>query len=302
MTGPTAGGGVAATIRPAAPDDLPAVRAILAAHGNDDPPGQLRGPDVVGPYLRHLLAAHRVLVSDLPGAGVVAFGAVADVGSSWHLADLFALPERVGQGLGRPLLAALYGDHQWPRTTFASEHPLALPVYVRAGMAARWVALYLRAGPDAVRRAADDPCARGVEVIGGDPARLAALEREWTGADRTRDHGYWTAMSGSDPFLVQDVDGPVGLGYGRDRQTGPSARAVDRLVVRPGADPVGPVLAVLARCLAAGSTLDITLPGPHPVLQVLLEHGFRIEERDTYCSGPTDPVDAERLIPNGGLL
>ncbi len=145
-----------AMIRDASPDDIPAIRAILAGHGNDDPAGHLRGPDIVGPYLRHLLAHHRAMVSETPGDEVVAFGAVVDTDRSWHLADLFVRTDRLGQGLGRPLLAALLGD-RWPRTTFASDDPRALPSYVRAGMAARWVALYLRGGPETVSRAVRHP-------------------------------------------------------------------------------------------------------------------------------------------------
>ena len=297
----TARDAAVAVIRSAAPDDVPAIRAILAAHGNDERPGRLRGPDIVGPYVRHLLAHHRAMVSELPGEGVVAFGAVADVGLAWHLADLFVRPAHLGQGLGRPLLAALYGD-RGPRTTFASDDPRALPLYVRAGMAARWVALYVRAGPADARRAAADPRARALEVVDGDPVAQAELELAWTGADRARDHGLWTAWPGADPFLVRDADGPVAVGYGRDRQTGPAARAVDRLVVRPGAEPIGPVLAAVGRCMANGDTLDVTVPGPHPALPVLLELGARIDDKDIYCAGPGDPIDPAYRLVNGGLL
>ena len=288
-------------IRPATPEDIPAIRAILAAHGNDDPPGQLRGPDIGGPYVAHLIANHVAMVSETPGEGVVAFGAVANAGIAWHLADLFVRPDRLGQGLGRPLLAAMFGD-RWPRTTFASDDPRALPSYVRAGMAARWVTLYVRGGPDDVARAAVDRRARALDVVGGDPAEIAALELAWTGADRTIDHALWTTFSGSDPFVIRDAAGPVAVGFGRDRQVGPAARAVDRLVVRPGTEPVGPVLAAVARCMAAGETMDGTVPGPHPALPVLLELGFRIDDRDIYCAGLTDPVDPERRLVNGGLL
>ena len=291
----------AAVIRLATPEDVPAIRAILAAHGNDEPLGRLRGPDIVGPYLRHLFAHHRAMVSELPGEEVVAFGALADVGLAWHLADLFVHPAHLGQGLGRELLDALYGE-RGPRTTFASDDPRALPLYVRAGMAARWVALYLRGGADEARRAAADPRARALEVVDGDPEQQAALELAWTGADRTRDHALWSAWPGADPFIVRDADGPVAVGYGRDRQIGPGARAVDRLVVRPGAEPVGPVLAAVARCMARGEMLDVTVPGPHPALPVLLELGVRIDDKDIYCAGPTDPIDPAYRLVNGGLL
>ncbi len=291
----------AALVRVATPDDIPSIREILASNGNDAPAGQLRGPDVVGPYLRHLIARHRTLVSELPGTRVVAFGAIADVGLAWHLADLFVHASRLGKGLGRPLLSRLYGDRQ-PRTTFASDDPRALPLYLRARMAARWATLYLRGGPSAARHAGADPRASALEVVDGDPADLTALELLWTGADRSVDRAYWAVMSGSDPFVVRDADGPVAVGYGRDRQIGPAARAVDRLVVRPGAEPVGPVLAAIARCIAHGETLDVTVPGPHPALPDLLEVGLRIEDRDIYCAGPADPVDPTLRLVHGGLL
>ncbi len=290
-----------ATIRAATQDDVAAIREVLAAHGNDDPAGHLRGPDVVGPYLQHLISVHRVLVSELPGTGVVAFGAVADVGASWHLADLFVRPTHLGQGIGRPLLTATFGD-RWPRTTFSSDDSRALPLYVRAGMTARWVTLYVRGGAPEVARAAADPRARALEVVDGDPLELVALEHQWTGADRMRDVVYWTAMSGSDPFVVRDAEGPVAVGYGRDRQVGPDVRAVDRLVIRPGAHPVGPVLSAISRSMAHGEVIEITVPGPSPALAEMLELGFKIDDRDIHCAGPTDPVDPQLRLVNGGLL
>ena len=143
----------AGRIRPATPDDLPALRALLAAHGEDRPPGP-GAADVTGPYLRHLVDNHRVLVTDLAGA-VVAFGATVDTGRCRFLADLWVDPARLGQGLGRPLLAELFGDAP-RRATFASSDPRALPVYVRAGMTPRWVDLYIEGPPrEASGRAAD---------------------------------------------------------------------------------------------------------------------------------------------------
>ena len=56
-----------------------------------------------------------------------------DTGRARMLADLFVEPGRLGQGLGRPLLTALFEDAP-VRATFASSDPRALPLYVRAGM------------------------------------------------------------------------------------------------------------------------------------------------------------------------
>jgi GNAT superfamily N-acetyltransferase len=287
-------------IRPATPDDIPSIRAILVAHGNDDPPDTRRGPDVVGPYLAHLLAHHRMLVSGTPD-GVEGFGAVVDTGRSFMLSDLFVRPDRLGAGIGRPLLGALF-DGCTPRATFSSDDPRALPLYARAGMAPLWPSLYLRADAAVTMRAAAHARGHGVETADADPASFPALERAWTGAGREADHPFWASMAGADPFLVLDADGPVALGYGRGRQAGGGSRALDRLVVRPGADPVAPVLAAVARAAAPGTTVDLCLPGPSPALRVLLDLGVRVVDRDTYMAGPVDLVDPGRLVPDNGML
>ena len=79
------------------------------------------------------------------GGAVVGFGAAVDAGRSVHLADLFVRPDRLGQGIGRPLLDAVFGDAE-RRTTFASDDPRALPIYVRVGMRPLWASLYVE-GP-----------------------------------------------------------------------------------------------------------------------------------------------------------
>ena len=212
--------------RPATPDDIPTIRAILAAHGNDGPVTRV---DIVGPYVRHLVTRHRTLLTEEAGAAV-AFGAVVDAGLAVHLADLFVMPDRLGRGLGRPLLAALFGDEP-RRTTFASDDPRALPLYVRAGMTPLWPTLYVEGDAS---RLAKPP---GLEVVAAAPEELAALELAWTGADRRDDHRFWASQADADPFLVVDRDGPVALAIGRARQVS-DVRVIDRMLVRPGADPV----------------------------------------------------------------
>ncbi len=81
----------------------------------------------------------------------------------------------------------------------------------------------------------------------------------------------------------------------------PDARALERLVVRPDADPVAPILAGLVRA-AGGGQIEGCVPGPNPVLPILLEAGFRIVDQDTFLASDGDLADPERLLPNGGLL
>jgi GNAT superfamily N-acetyltransferase len=287
-------------IRAATPDDIPAIRAILAAHGDDDLPGERRGPDVVGPYVAHLVARHRVLVTEVRD-GVVAFGGVVDTGRSFMLSDLFVRPDRLGRGIGRPLLTALLEGCS-PRATLASGDARALPLYVRVGMVPLWPVLYLRADAAVATRAGVHARGHLLETDDAEPTLLARIERDWTGADRPSDHAFWASLPGADPFVVHDDDGPLAIGYGRDRQVGPDARALGRLGVRPGAAPNGPVLAALARAAARGATVDLCLPGPNPALRVLLDLGARVVDRDTYMAGRVDLVDPARLVPDNGML
>jgi hypothetical protein len=210
------------------------------------------------------------------------------------LADLFVRPELLGQGLGRPLLAALFGEST-ARATFASSDPRALPLYVRAGMTPLWPNLYLEG--TAAQLPALDP---GLTTWDATPEELALLEEAWTGAERHADHAYWAGQPAADAFLVEDESGPVAIGYARAKQ-GSATRALDRLLVRPGADPVAPIVAGLARAARKGR-VQACVPGPNPVLPVLLEHGYHVVDSDQYLASAPDLVDPARLLPNPGLL
>ena len=278
-------------IRPATHDDVPAIRAILAAHGNDGP---IENGDIVGPYVGHFIDHAIALVSERDGE-VVAFGAAIDTGLSRHLADLFVRPDLLGQGIGRPLLDAVFGDTP-ARTTFASDDPRALPLYVRAGMRPLWPMLYLRG--DGSRLPEPE---HGPTIESADPLRLAEVEREWTGIDRSTDHRHWAQTPDVDGFVVvDDRDSPLAIAYARARQTG-SARTLGRLVVRPGAEPVPPTLAAVKRAARGGHVL-VAVPGPNPIISYLLDAGFRIEDHDTFMASDPGLVDPGRILPNSGML
>ncbi len=210
-----------------------------------------------------------------------------------QLGDLFVAPDRLGQGIGRPLLTALY-EGTTNRTTFASDDPRALPLYARAGMSPRWVCLYLDGPSSGIE---PQP---GLDVEPAEPAQLAELERAWTGAFRPVDHEFWATQADADPFLVSDRAGPVAVGYGRARQAS-EARALDRLVVRPDADLVGPALEALRRT-GRGGPVHAVIPGPNPLLQALLERRFLVVDRDQYMASSADLVDPLHKLPNPGLL
>lgn len=275
--------------RPATPEDIPVIRGILAAHGNDGPVTRV---DIVGPYVRHLVTRHRTLLTEEDGVAV-AFGAVVDAGLAVHLADLFVVPDRLGQGLGRPLLTALFRDAP-RRTTFASEDPRALPIYVRAGMTPLWPTLHV------VGDATSLAMPPGLDVVAARPEELAALELAWTGADRADDHRFWASQADGDPFLVVDREGPVALAIGRARQVS-DVRVIDRMRVRPGADPVPAVLAALRRT-DRGTRVVVSLLGPNPVLPALLDLGFHVTDRDQYLASDPGLIDPARFLPNPGML
>lgn len=277
-------------IRAATPDDVGSIRGVLAAHGNDGPADYA---DIVGPYVRHLVAHHRAMVSVQDGS-VIAFGAAVDAGVAVHLADLFVLPDRLGEGIGRPLLAALF-DGAVRRTTFASSDPRAVPLYVRAGMSPWWACLYVEGATASL-----PPTPGFLETASADPAWLAALEKTWTGVDRSIDHAFWASQAAADSFVVAERGEAVAICHARARQASP-ARVIDRLLVRPGADPVPPTLAALRRT-GRGATVRALLQGPSPVLRVLLGAGFLVVDRDQFMASEPDLVDPARLVPNPGML
>ncbi len=276
-------------IRRATLEDMPAIREILAAHDEDEP---VANADIIGPYLRHLISWHRAMVSVEDGT-VVGYGAAVDAGSSTHLADLFVRADRLGQGIGRPLLATLF-EGAVRRTTFSSRDPRALPVYVRAGMAPRWVNLYLE-GDGTSLRAPDRMTASAAE-----PARLAELERTWSGVDRARDHAFWASQADADAFLIVDDHGPLAAGYGHAGQGSPT-RALGRLVIRPDADPTPAVVAAI-RSVSRGGRVTAAVPGLNPALPALLEAGFRIRDQDLAMASQPDLLDPIHLLPNPAML
>ena len=278
-------------IRPATHEDIPAIRAILAAHGNDGP---IENADIVGPYVSHFIDHAIALVSEREGE-VVAFGAAIETATSRHLADLFVRQDLLGQRIGGPLLGAVLAGAP-RRTTFASEDPRAMPLYIRSGMRPLWPMLYLRGDGSRLPEPGHGPT-----IESADPGRLAELEREWTGIDRSTDHRHWGRTPDVDGFVVVGAGGsPLALGHARVRQTG-TARILDRLIVRPGAGPVEPTLAAIRRA-ARGGPIVVAVPGPNPILSHLLEAGFRIEDHDTFMASEPGLVDPERMLPNSGML
>ena len=252
--------------------------------------------DVVGPYLRHLLRFGRARVA-VEDDEVVGFGATIDTGRSVHLADLFVRPDRMGQGIGRPLLADVFGDAA-RRTTFASDDPAALPIYVRAGMRAWWPNLYVEGPADRLPRRRPRRSRRATRP----PTSWPRPSGRGAGTTGRRPGPTGRSRPAADNFVVLDGGQVVAIGSARVRQHS-TLRVLNRLVVHPdgGVDPVPATLAAIRRS-GRGGEVVAAIQGPSPVLRPLLDLGFRIADRDQYMASEPDLFDPARLIPNPGML
>ena len=284
-------GAVAATIRRATAADLGAIDAVHRAH-DDPPPGAAAlepGSHLV--YFGHVLERGLVLVAELDGR-VVGFGASVDTGRAVHLADLFVLPEFLGRGIGGRLLAGVFED-RWPRTTFASDDPRALPLYVRAGMRPYWPNLYV-IGDGRSLEPGDDLVVEPAEAT-----TVAEIEQGWTGVDRSADHARWATRRGNRPFVIRSgSDEPVAVGHARDRVRG-SGRWLDRLIAVPGIDTSAAIVAALRDGSPEDGAIGACIAGPNPVLLRLLDAGFRIADHDTFMASDPSLLDTNWVYDTG---
>ncbi len=277
-------------VRPAVAADIPAMAAILAA--NDE---LVDWPDVPGwPYLEHLMSRARVCVAEA-GDAVVGFGGAIDVGGARFLTDLFVDPARQGQGAGQALLDTVLAGAA-ARMTFSSADPRALALYVRAGMRPWWPLLYL-AGEVASLGAAP-------EGIDWEPASVEVTARwsqTWTGIDRTLDFAHDASLPGGAGFLVRDGGAVAAVGWAR-RARREQGRWLDHVSIAPDADPLSAALGAWHAAAPGGERLMGCVPGPHPVVPVLLEARIRIAERDQWCASDPDLLDLARLLPSPSFL
>lgn len=282
------------SLRTATDGDVPALERVMLATETPPPAEPETPPGAQEPYLAHLVARGHVVLAELGGA-VVGFGATVDTGRAIHLADLFVMPELHGCGIGGRLLAAVFGDAR-RRTTFASDDPRALPLYIRAGMRALWPCLYVAGDPARVAAAAAE---YAVEEI--DLAEMGRLERGWTGVDREPDLLYWAAIPETLAFAVGQAGVPVATGLWRRRIRG-IGHWLDHLQVAPAVVPLPALLAAFRYGARFGDRGGACVPGPSPIVGPLLEAGFRVVDRDTFMASDPGVVDPEREIVNTGML
>jgi GNAT superfamily N-acetyltransferase len=283
-----------ATIRAATEDDVRAIDAVLRAN-DEPPPGEPTYPEgAQDSYLRHLIMRGRTVVAEIDGE-VAGFGATVFNGRLTHLADLFVLPAHHGQGYGGRLVAAAFGD-AFPRTTFSSDDPRALPLYIRAGMAPLWPSLYIAGDPAGL-----PPDPNGLEVVNATLDDVARLEAEWAGVDRSADVAYWSKLIEPCASIILRAGRPVAVGLARGRLNG-IGRWIDRAQVAPDEDPIAPLVALLRRGAGDGNLIGASVAGPSPLLPALLAAGFRIRDQDTFMASDPDLIDPTRILANTGIL
>lgn len=272
-------------IRKAGPVDLDAIIDIASIV---DPPAD--GADVDVSYYEHLLQCGNVSLADASGI-VLGYAATIEAGGTRHLSDLFLHVDARGGGIGRALLDAVWDADAGsvPRQTFASLHPAALPLYMRAGMVPRWPLLYLHGSSATLP---STPLT--VRTIDASAAR--EHEREWLGWDRRREYGYWAHRQGARIFAVLDGDSTVAVGCTVRHR---SAHTLGRLV---GMDQSVMTEALAAAGRWCGDDLLLSAPGMNPVVPMLVGAGWRVVEHDLYCASEPNLVDADRLLPHPGLL
>jgi GNAT superfamily N-acetyltransferase len=270
---------VVTTIRPAGAGDLPQIIAIAKAAGQDED-----WTEVFPSYVSHLMARGSLLVAERAGA-VIGYGGTLQISAGSQaismLTDLFVDPAVHGSGAGRTLLGELWGGAE-RRMTFSSLHANALPLYTSFGVDAWWPLLYLRGD---VRRLDMPP---GWSVAAAAPENAAALERQWTGADRSADHLFWAGRP-----TAAGTTGGAGPEFG-----------ICHLVADPAASPdvaANGVLAVLSWLRPANGEARVCLPAPHRATRALLRSGWRVEEFDLHMASEPGLVDPYRLAPSAAL-
>jgi GNAT superfamily N-acetyltransferase len=281
-------------VRPATEADIPAITAVLEA--NDEP---VVWPDVPrAPYVDHLLSRPRtrVVVGELDGT-VAGIAASIEIGGPRQrfLSDLYVDPARQSRGLGSAMLRAAF-DGVDQRMTFSSSDPRALASYIRNGLRPRWPLLYLEVAAGRLGPHDDD-----VDVRTADVADTSRLSVAWSGIDRTADFAFYARLPDASGFVVMIHDRVAAMGWARRELVPPKGRWLDHASIAPDADPVRAAFAVL-RAAAGGDRLGAAVPGPHPAVAPLLEHGVRIGGQDTFCATDPNLFDPDRIFPSPGLL
>ena len=278
-------------VRAAGTTDIAAIAKVAVAAGQNE---EWSGADPA--YTAHLLANGQVVVAERDGT-VTGFGATQRIGTRTGamtmLCDLFVDPAHHGLGIGQAMLARLWVPGT-PRITFSSLHAHALPVYLRAGLDPWWPLLYLSGDVAKLGKPS------GWVVDRARPQEIAAVEADWTGAQREEDHVAWAGRPSGRSVLAGRRGQVLAAGTvgGTEAEYG-----IVHLAIAPAiedAEARDAVLAVLRSLDPPGGRARVCLPGPHPAARPLLAAGWHNEYIDVFMA--TDPglLDPRRAVPSPG--
>ncbi len=236
-------------IRPVAEIDLPALRDVFlrALRHLLSAEGRASHADTLCPLVtseaRHILATDpdQQWLAEEDGVPV---GFVSSItrGRVWFLANFWMLPAAQAAGRGRALLgrALAAGEARGARvrSVYASRHPSAQALYIRAGMTPRCPFYSCTLGTARAVEAADaaPPCPRDVTIrraAAGEKnlAALVALDRMIRAVPRADDHRYWLARPTRTCLIAERGSAALGYAYvSRTGRIGPLGALETRLV------------------------------------------------------------------------
>ncbi|MEJ7753613.1 MAG: GNAT family N-acetyltransferase [Candidatus Limnocylindrales bacterium] len=247
------------------------------------------------------------------GSGVVAFGIAHRRASTWFLSFLFVRPEQQSAGLGRQLTmrclaegdggvdgtGALPSDGLLTHAVCAEAiQPVSLALYASLGMRPRVPILLLTGKPGPDLRVGDPTALEAIpfaELAAADHRTLAAsvdaIDLATLGYEHPQDHRF-LARSGRQGWLFRERATGESVGYGYAQ---PSGR-------------LGPVATTDARWLSSAVAhlfgavtptdgWQLHVPGPSPLLPLLLRGGFRLDgDAPILWSATSDGPDFERYL------
>jgi GNAT superfamily N-acetyltransferase len=291
------------TIRPATEADLPSAYEVFYQNELRDDP-QLPFPDIIPPYMRHVLQTGTLFVAEENGR-IIAFAGAITRGNISFLTDLFVLPSLQSGQLGKALLQSVLPQDGLVHCTLSSSDPRALALYIRSGMRSWWPQYALHLSNPAQTAW---PLHPDIEIIETDATDLALLswDTRISGRPRPQDLEFWVRDEQGVPLWFRRKGKIVGYGYARFGQgddTHPKACKIGPIGADTPEDATACVLAMIHWVAEQSEEIKIDVPGPHPCLATLLDRGFHIKSFDTFVSSASYPFfDAQKYIASGGDL
>lgn len=293
--GGEAGGAPQASIRPARPEEIPALAALFLESLADlqrrnGMPSSLPSHGATAAEYRHILATGLFEVAEVDGKPAALACAVVRK-RTWFLSGFWALPEVQRRGLGMPLLRKVRsaGEAAGATTffTWSSIDRTAMAAYLKIGMLPGTQILVFEGTPS-VRPV---PVYRDRRL---EPGEAGPLDRDLRGAERPEDHAFWR-QSGKGGWAVERGGRAAGYYYLGPSGIGPAAW------VKPE-DAEAVLSLAFRRAQDEGRPAGLGVPGTnHAAIRFALQSGLRLVRfAHLLTSAPFGAL--ERYVPSGPSL